>query len=87
MCERDHGLPSYVPRSIEMFVLRVDPRSYRVGDPSRPIGSWAITLCCPSVVPPVKRSISGVAMMPGHTALLVRQNAVEERGCRPRGVR
>ena len=39
MSERDHGLPSCGPRLIEMFVFRVDPRSYRVGDPSRPIGS------------------------------------------------
>src|SRR5205823_5755105 len=38
------------------------------GFPIRPTGSCAITLSCPSGVPPVNRCIIGVSMIPGHTA-------------------
>src|SRR5205085_11196559 len=38
------------------------------GVPMRPTGSCAITLSRPSEVPPLKRSIIGVSMIPGHTA-------------------
>jgi putative SOS response-associated peptidase YedK len=38
------------------------------GFPIRPTGSHAITLSRPSGVPPLKRSIIGVSMIPGHTA-------------------
>jgi hypothetical protein len=37
------------------------------GFPIRPTGSCAITRSRPSGVPPLKRSIIGVSMMPGHT--------------------
>ena len=36
----------------------------------RPMGSWAMTLSRPSAVPPVKRSIISVSMMPGQMALM-----------------
>jgi len=36
----------------------------------RPIGSWAITWSRPSGVPPVKRSILSVSMIPGQMALI-----------------
>ncbi len=39
------------------------------GLPIRPTGSCAITIFRPSGVPPLKRSIIGVSMIPGHTAL------------------
>jgi hypothetical protein len=32
----------------------------------RRTGSWEITRCLPSAVPPENRSIIGVAMIPGH---------------------
>ena len=38
------------------------------GLPIRPTGSCATTLARPSGVPPLKRSIIGVSMIPGHTA-------------------
>ena len=40
------------------------------GLPILPTGSCAITACRPSAVPPLKRSIIGVSMIPGHTALM-----------------
>lgn len=40
------------------------------GFPIRPTGSCAITLSLPSGVPPLKRSIIGVLMIPDHTALM-----------------
>jgi hypothetical protein len=40
------------------------------GRPIRPIGSWAMTLSRSSGVPPVKRSIISVSMMPGQMALI-----------------
>ena len=40
------------------------------GRPILPIGSWPMTLSRFSEVPPVKRSIISVSMMPGHMALI-----------------
>jgi hypothetical protein len=40
------------------------------GVPIRPIGSCAITLSRPSVVPPVNRCIISVSMIPGQTVLM-----------------
>ena len=40
------------------------------GLPILPTGSCAITACRPSAVAPLKRSIIGVSIIPGHTALI-----------------
>src|SRR5699024_7953701 len=40
------------------------------GRPMRPTGSWAMTRARPSGVPPEKRPIIGVSMMPGQIALM-----------------
>jgi hypothetical protein len=53
--------------------LRAQPNDSRgdlLGLAILPTGSCAITLSRPSGVPPLKRSIIGVSMIPGHTALM-----------------
>lgn len=41
------------------------------GLPMRPTGSWAMTRARPSGVPPEKRPVIGVSMMPGQIALIL----------------